>query len=123
MPDTLVLFGIQNCDQVRKAKVWLTAQGIAFTFHDFRLAGLSQALLDSWLVHLPWDALINRRGTTWRQLPEDVRKGVVDQASACTVLLGNPTLVKRPVVIKGNTVLIGFNEDLWSSSLTVENKP
>ena len=115
---TLTLFGIQNCDQVRKAKAWLTAQGIPFTFHDFRVAGLSQDLLDAWLIHLPWDSLVNRRGSTWRQLSEDVRKSIVDQASACCVLLANPTLVKRPVVTKGDTVLVGFNADLWAGSLS-----
>ena len=121
--NSLVLFGIQNCDQVRKAKSWLTANAITFTFHDFRVAGVSQELLDSWLVHLPWDSLINRRGTTWRQLSEEQRKGVVDQASASTLLLANPTLIKRPVVISGKTVLVGFNADLWATSLITEFKP
>ena len=121
--NSLVLFGIQNCDQVRKAKAWLNANTIPFAFHDFRVGGLSQDLLDSWMVHLPWDSLINRRGTSWRQLSDEQRKGVVDQASACALLLANPTLVKRPVVIWGKTVLVGFNADLWAASLIIETKP
>ena len=121
--NSLILFGIQNCDQVRKAKVWLTANAIPFTFHDFRVGGISQDLLDSWLIHLPWDSLINRRGTTWRQLSDEQRKSVVDQASACALLLANPTLIKRPVVICGETVLVGFNGDLWATSLISAPEP
>ena len=123
MNTSLVLFGIQNCDQVRKAKAWLTANAVPFTFHDFRVVGISQDLLDSWLIHLPWDSLINRRGTTWRQLSDEQRKGIVDQASTCALLLANPTLIKRPVVISGNTVLVGFNADLWATSLIPEIEP
>jgi arsenate reductase (glutaredoxin) len=114
---TITIYGISNCDQCRKAKTWLNGQGQAFQFHDVRVDGLTQKHLDQWFKHLPWDTLLNKRGTTWRQLPEEQRKTVVDQTSAAQAILQNPTLMKRPVLTIGDTVLVGFNSDLWLSLL------
>jgi len=107
------LYGIRNCDTVRKARKWLDEHGIAYEFHDFRKDGLSEELLSRWETALGWEALINRRGTTWRGLPEDVRNSM-DAASAHRVMLENPSIIKRPVVEHNGHVSIGFSADEWA---------
>ncbi|MFN9775501.1 MAG: ArsC family reductase [Burkholderiales bacterium] len=113
MPQPVVVYGIESCDQVRKARAWLRAQGVAFRFHDFRADGLDAALLARWMGHLPWDALLNRRGTTWRQLDPQRKASVVDQSSATELMLENPTLVKRPVLEAGDRIVVGFSEPIY----------
>lgn len=108
-----VLYGIAQCDQVRKAKAWLNAAGIAYRFHDFRVDGLEVALLDRWLQRLPWDALLNRRGTSWRKLNERQRLAVTDQLSARAAMIAEPLLVKRPVIERDERLMIGFAEPLY----------
>lgn len=98
---TITLYGIPNCDTVKKARTWLEQQGIAFDFHDFKKAGVSPALIDGWLQQLDWEQVLNRKGTTWRKLDEAVRAAVVDAASAKAVLLENPSAIKRPVLDLG----------------------
>lgn len=113
MPQPVVVYGIESCDQVRKARAWLRAQGVAFRFHDFRADGLDAALLARWMGHLPWDALLNRRGTSWRQLDAQRKASVVDQSSASELMLENPTLVKRPVLEAGDRIVVGFSEPIY----------
>jgi arsenate reductase len=113
MPQPVVVYGIDTCDQVRKARAWLRAHGVAFRFHDFRADGLDTALLARWMGHLPWDALLNRRGTTWRQLDPQRKASVVDQSSATELMLENPTLVKRPVLETGDRIVVGFSEPIY----------
>jgi len=108
-----IVYGIETCDQVRKARAWLRAQDVVFRFHDFRADGLQDALLARWLGHLPWDALLNRRGLTWRQLEHARKACVVDQASACELMLAHPTLVKRPVLEVGDRIVVGFSEQIY----------
>ena len=105
-----MVYGIDNCDQVRKARAWLGKHQRAFVFHDFRKQGLGQELLASWLKHVPWDALLNKRGLTWRQLDEARRASITDQGSACDLMLENPTLIKRPILVQGEDVLVGFSD-------------
>ena len=112
----VVLYGIENCDQVRKAKQWLKAQAIAFQFHDFRRDGLTSELLAGWISHVPWDALLNRRGISWRKLDEDRRHRIVDQSSAVELMLELPTVIKRPVLQVGNHLLVGFSEPVLRST-------
>lgn len=112
------LYGIANCDQVRAARAWLKAQGIEVEFVDFKKVGLSPEALDRWLTHLPWDALLNRRGLTWRQLDPGVRAQVVDQPSAVELLLAHPLLVKRPVLEFGEKISVGFSEALYRNLFT-----
>jgi arsenate reductase len=107
------LYGIENCDQVRRARQWLRSHGVAVRFHDFRRDGLTHEMLDRWLTHLPWDALLNRRGLAWRRLDPAQRARVVDQASAIEALLADPTLVKRPVLEAGERLLVGFSEPAY----------
>lgn len=93
------LYGIPNCDSVKRARAWLAKQGIGHDFHDFRKSGLPAERLDAWLDAAGWETLLNRRGTSWRRLPEAERAAVVDRGSARAALLAQPSLVKRPVVV------------------------
>ncbi|HVL58470.1 MAG TPA: arsenate reductase [Burkholderiaceae bacterium] len=115
MPDTVTLHGIENCEQVRRARHWLRAHGVPFRFHDFRVDGLDEALLARWMGHLPWDSLVNRRSASWRQLDASRRSHVVDQATAMELLIEIPTLVKRPVLEVGDRIVVGFSEQLYGN--------
>jgi len=111
------LYGIKNCDTVKKARKWLDQNGVDYQFHDFKKDGLDDPLLSSWEKALGWEALINRRGTTWRKLPEEVR-GTISAQTAHAIMLENPSIIKRPVVESANEVRVGFNADEWSAWLT-----
>jgi arsenate reductase len=113
MAHGVTLYGIDGCDQVRKARSWLRAQGVALRFHDFRRDGLDASLLARWMGHLPWDALLNKRGLSWRQLDATRRASVVDQPSAAELMLANPTLIKRPVLQAGDRIVVGFSEPIY----------
>jgi len=108
-----VVYGIDTCDQVRKARAWLRAQGVAVRFHDFRADGLDEALLSRWMGHLPWDSLLNRRGLTWRQLEASRKAMIVDQSSATELMLELPTVIKRPVLEAGDRIVVGFSEPIY----------
>jgi arsenate reductase len=111
------LYGMTNCDTVKRARAWLDEHGVAYRFHDFKKQGVPEAELGQWLQAPGWEALVNRRGTTWRRLDEETRAAVVDAASARQVLLANPSLIKRPVVNWGTPfgVTTGFDAALWTS--------
>lgn len=94
---SITLFGIKNCDTIKKARKWLDANNIEFCFHDFRSDGVPEALLDQWFATLGWQVLLNKRGTTWRQLPEATKENI-DAASARALMLENPAIIKRPVL-------------------------
>lgn len=106
----LTLYGIKNCDSVKKARHWLEEHGVDYQFHDFRQDGLDKTLLDSWVEALGWEAIVNKRSTTWRNLSEK-EKTISSNAQATTLLLANPTLIKRPVVQDSDTLFAGFTED------------
>mgnify|MGYP001251923939 FL=1 len=110
------IYGISNCDTVRKARKWLTENGVAHEFHDFRKDGLPESNLAAWEETLGWEALLNRRGTTWRQLPAEDRD-TIDAPSAHRLMLAHPTLIKRPVVEADGLTMVGFSPDEWSGKL------
>jgi len=111
------LFGIRNCDTVKKARKWLDEAGIDYQFHDFKKDGLDPATLEHWEKTVGWDQLVNRRGTTWRKLPEQVRDNI-DPRSAHHLMLENPSLIKRPVVQSDGDVTVGFSADQWAKRFT-----
>lgn len=111
----IVLYGIANCDQCRKAKAWLTAQNLPYSFHDLRIQGCTIEHLNAWFKHLPWDSLLNRRGLTWRALTDAQKAAVVDQQAASELMLKHPTIIKRPVLTHGDIVMVGFNPVVWQS--------
>jgi Spx/MgsR family transcriptional regulator len=113
---TTLVYGIPNCDTVKRARAWLDAHGVTYRFHDFKKSGGPAAELDLWLQSPGWEALVNRRGTTWRRLDDDTRAAVVDAASARAVLLAHPSLIKRPVVQwGGGAVTTGFEAAQWEN--------
>lgn len=104
----LKLYGIKNCDSVKKARLWLEQQEISYEFHDFKTEGLSAELLQHFLQNSGWDVLLNRRSTSWKQLT-DAQRSELTQEKAETLMLTIPTLVKRPVLDTGTQILVGFD--------------
>ncbi len=105
----ITVYGIKECDTVKKCLKWLGAQQLPYHFHDLRRDGLDQALLQRWIDVLGWETLVNKRSTTWRGLPEET-KSRLSESTAADILLAHPTLIKRPVIDAGRTLLIGFSE-------------
>jgi Spx/MgsR family transcriptional regulator len=106
------LYGIANCDTIRKARNWLDSNAIAFDFHDYRKQGVDIALLQSMAASLGWEIMLNRRGTTWRALPDAV-KNSIDRDSALQLMLENPAIIKRPILDSDNQFFIGFNDQQY----------
>jgi arsenate reductase len=106
----LKLYGIKNCDTVKKARRWLEDHGIEYQFHDFRQDGLYKKQLAAWVEQLGWEDIVNKRSTTWRNL-SDKDKAISTNQQAIKLLLINPTLIKRPVVEKNKTLFVGFKEE------------
>jgi arsenate reductase (glutaredoxin) len=118
----ITLFGIPNCDTVKKARAWLTAQGIDYQFHDFKKQGVPVERLDAWIAAVGWEKLLNRQGTTWRRLEEATQATAVDAESAAKLLILNPSLIKRPVVqwmdtASAEDVTVGFHAESWTNRL------
>ncbi|WP_292438276.1 ArsC family reductase [Methylophaga sp.] len=107
--ESMIVYGIKNCDTVKKARRWLDEHGVHYQFHDFRQDGLDEATIHHWLQSVDWETLLNKRGTTWRKL-DDPRKDNLDQSTAVALMLANPTLIKRPVVASDNGCTVGFKE-------------
>ena len=120
MSDKITVFGIPNCDTVKKSRVWLQEQGLDFDFHDFKKQGLDQATVENWLLHVPLEILINRKGTTWRALSDEQKASAAESSSAISLILNNPSLVKRPVLqINGTNnlkhVSVGFSANQFQT--------
>ena len=109
MVNEVTLYGISNCDTIKKARAWLGRHEIAFRFHDYRKQGLDREQLLSMVSALGWEAMLNRRGTTWRTLPGKV-KDQIDAESAIDVMLENPAIIKRPILAAGDQLHVGFSE-------------
>jgi arsenate reductase len=113
----ITLYGIPNCDTVKKARTWLTERGVEAVFHDFKRQGVPEQALDQWLATLDWTVLVNRKGTTWRQLDEATRAAVVDVPSARALMLEKPSVIKRPVVQWPSGLSVGFDAEEWTRRL------
>ncbi|MEJ7557568.1 MAG: arsenate reductase [Pedobacter sp.] len=108
----MIVYGIPNCNTVKKAITWLTHHGISFVFHDFKKKGISAEKLNQWCDYFGWETVLNKKGTTWKKLPLEEQEAVVDQASAVQIMLANTSAIKRPVIeVENAPVLISFNED------------
>jgi len=113
--NTITLYGITNCDTVKKARAYLTEQKIDYVFHDFKKQGVPAALMDIGLTQIGWERLLNRKGTTWRKLNATVQASVVDNESAKAVMLAEPSTIKRPVIQWTPTrVTVGFTPAEWT---------
>lgn len=113
---TITMYGIKNCDTVKKARTWLEGQGIAYAFHDYKTAGLDRKRLEGWAGELGWETLLNRAGTTFRKLP-DAEKQDLDEARAIDLMLAQPSMVRRPVLDLGDKRLVGFKPELYEQAL------
>ena len=113
----ITLYGIPNCDTVKKARTWLTDQGFEYVFHDFKKQGLPEKALNSWLKALDWETVVNRKGTSWRKLSPDEQASVTNAVTAKPFLLANPSLVKRPVIewqsVKGTVITVGYQPEQY----------
>ncbi len=112
----ITVYGISNCDTVRKARAWLANEGLDYRFHDFKKTGVPEDHLDDWLERFGWEMVINRRGMSWRRLPAEEREAM-DVVRARDAALANPSLIKRPVVEHNGNTLIGFSADDWQEAL------
>ncbi len=115
------LYGIPNCNTVKKARDWLTANHIAYEFHDFKKGAANQALLADWLNQLPWEKLVNRAGMTWRNLPDAEKAIVTDASSALPLMLDKTSVIKRPVLVKdGEIISLGFSEEIYKDLFSLK---
>jgi len=112
----LTLYGIKNCDTMKKARSWLDAHNVAYRFHDYKIDGIDRGTLARWSGRVGWDALLNRAGTTFRKL-DDAQKEGLTEAKAIALMLAQPSMIKRPVAEDGRTLLVGFRPDLYADKL------
>ena len=118
MLTALKLYGIPNCNTVKKARDWLECHAIAYEFHDFKKHGVSVQLLENWLTQVPHEKLINRAGLTWRGLEDSVKAGIIDNASAITLMHAKTSVIKRPILEKDGKILcLGFDETQYQALL------
>ncbi|HCY16982.1 MAG: arsenate reductase [Curvibacter sp. GWA2_64_110] len=118
MNTSITLYGIPNCDTVKKARAWLAEHGVVVQFHDFKKQGVPEQPLDHWLATAGWEKLLNRQGTTWRKLDATTQAAVTDAASARALMLAQPSVIKRPVVEwSASEVTVGFDAAGWQARL------
>lgn len=115
----LNIYGIKSCDTMKKAFTWLTEHGIEHHFHDYKKEGASETHLRHWIDQLGWETVINRRGTTWRKLPQ-TQRDTMDVNGAVKAALDNPSLIKRPIIEQGTILLAGFDAETWGKALKVK---
>jgi arsenate reductase len=113
---TLTLYGIPNCDTVKKARVWLDQHGVAFAFHDYKKVGIDRPRLEAWVAEHGWETVLNRAGTTFRALP-DADKTDLDAGKAVALMLAQPSMIKRPVLDLGDRTLVGFKPERYAAIL------
>ncbi len=111
----ITIYGIRNCETMKKARAWLDSHGVQYAFHDYKTAGIDRARLERWCKDLGWETLLNRAGTTFRKLPE-ADKAVSDARKAITLMLAQPSMIKRPVLNVGGRLLVGFKPELYKSA-------
>ncbi|MFT4027380.1 MAG: arsenate reductase [Novosphingobium sp.] len=114
---TVTLYGIPNCDTVKKARAWLEAEGVAYEFHDYKKLGADPAKLAQWQQAAGWEKVINRAGTTFRKLP-DADKDGLDAAKAVSVMAASPSTIKRPIVEYPGGLLVGFKPEEWAAAFS-----
>ena len=109
----MIIYGIKNCDTVKKSLAWLNQHGIDYRFHDFRKDGLDEKMLRAWVKELGWEVLLNRRGTTWRSLPETIKEHL-DETRAIALMIAQPAIIKRPVLDNGTSRHVGFSAEEYN---------
>jgi arsenate reductase len=112
----ITMYGIKNCDTVKKARAWLEARGITYDFHDYKIAGIDAARLRGWAAELGWEKLLNRAGTTFRKLPDAAKEGL-NEDKAVALMLAQPAMIRRPVLDLGDRRLAGFEAAAWAAAI------
>ena len=113
---TITMYGIKNCDTIKKVRTWLEGRGIGYDFHDYKASGIDRATLKKWAGVVGWEVLLNRAGTTFRKLP-DADRVDIDEAKAIALMEAQPSMIKRPVLDAGGELLVGFKPDLYEAKL------
>jgi arsenate reductase len=116
MAKVITIYGIKSCDTMKKARAWLDANGLAYDFHDYKTQGIDKSRLERWAKAVGWEILLNRAGTTFRNLPEE-RKKDLTQAKAIALMIEQPSMIKRPVLQVGEAVLVGFKPEVYEERL------
>ena len=112
---TITIYGIPNCDTMKKARAWLDGQGVAYDFHDYKKAGIDRATLSGWVAEHGWETILNRAGTTFRKLP-DAERADLDADKAIALMLDQPSMIKRPVLDLGERTIVGFKPDVYAAA-------
>ena len=113
---TVTIYGIKNCDTMKKARAWLDTAGVQYAFHDYKTAGIDKAHLERWSKAVGWETLLNRAGTTFRKLPDEDKEGL-SAAKAIKLMLAQPSMIKRPVLETGKTLLVGFKPEDYKAAI------
>jgi len=114
---SITIYGIKNCETMKKARTWLDRRGVAYSFHDYKAAGIDRERLEKWCKKVGWETLLNRAGATFRKLPDEDKSGL-DAKKAVALMLAQPSMIKRPVLeFGGGKLLVGFKPELYSEAL------
>ena len=120
MAGKVTIYGIKNCDTMKKARSWLDAHKVAYDFHDYKTAGIGRPVLEGWAKKVGWEVLLNRAGTTFKKLPDDKKVGL-DEEKAIALMLAQPSMIKRPVLdVGGGELLVGFRPELYGEARIVK---
>ena len=111
----ITIYGIKNCDTMKKARAWLDAKGVAYAFHDYKAEGIDKASLEQWAKEVGWETLLNRAGTTFRKLPDAQRENVTEK-KAIALMLEQPSMIKRPVLEVGGKLVVGFKPEIYAKT-------
>jgi arsenate reductase len=112
----ITIYGIPNCDTMKKARKWLEANGVEYEFHDYKKLGVPENKLQNWVKQSGWETVLNKRGSTWRKLDDKTRNSI-NETSAIEIMLDHPSIIRRPILESGNKVLIGFRADEYQQLL------
>jgi arsenate reductase len=122
MAKPVTIYGIKNCDTMKKARGWLDARAVAYVFHDYKTEGIDRARLERWAGEVGWETLLNRAGTTFRALPEEDKAGLTE-AKAIALMQAQPAMIKRPVLDLGGTLLVGFKPEQYENAFAAPRRP
>jgi len=116
MTRSVTIYGIKNCDTMKKARAWLDGRGVAYAFHDYKTEGIGRGALQAWSKAVGWEVLLNRTGTTFRKLP-DADKAAITEAKAIALMVAQPSMIKRPVLEVGGRLIVGFKPETYAQAL------
>ncbi|KQU66982.1 ArsC family transcriptional regulator [Aminobacter sp. DSM 101952] len=111
------MYGIKNCDTIKKARIWLEGRGVAYDFHDYKAAGVDRASLEKWVGEFGWETVLNRAGTTFKKLP-DADKAGIDAEKAVALMLAQPSMIKRPMLDLGSRRIVGFKPEIYDAAFS-----